>query len=172
MLTIIDDFSRKVWVFFLKQKGVVFSTFKDWKIMIEKQIGRQVKRLHTDNGLEFCFDEFNSLYKKEGIVRHRIVRHTPQQNGVAERMNRTLMEKVKCMLFNAQLPKSFWAEATSTACYLINLSPSIAIEKNNLQEEWYGSPPTYSDLKIFGCSAYVDVENGKLEPRLIKCISW
>ena len=64
MFTIIDDFSRKVCVFFLKQKGDVFSTFKDWKIMIEKQIGRQVKCLHIDNRLEFCFDEFNTVQEK------------------------------------------------------------------------------------------------------------
>ena len=64
MLTIIYDFSRKVWVFFLKQKGDVFSTFKDWKTIIEKQIGRQMKCLRTNNGLEFCFDEFNTLCKK------------------------------------------------------------------------------------------------------------
>ena len=68
MLTIIGDFSRKVWAFFLKQKSNVFSTFKDWKTMIEKQIGRQVKCLRIDNGLEFCSDEFNTLCKKEGIV--------------------------------------------------------------------------------------------------------
>ena len=101
MLTIIDDFSCKVWVIFLKQKGDVFSTFKDWKTMIEKQTGRQVKCLCTNNGLEFCSDEFNTLRKKEGIVRHRTVSHTPDQNGVAEHLNRTLMEKVMCMLFNA-----------------------------------------------------------------------
>ena len=106
-----------------------------------------------------------TLCMKKGIVRHHTVRHTPQHNGVAERMNRTLMEKVKCMLSNAQLPKSFWAEATSTACYLINRSPSVAIEKKTLQEVWFGSPPTYSDLKIFRCPAYAHVDNGKLEPR-------
>ena len=109
MLTIIDDFSRKVWVFFLKQKSDVFSTFKDWKTMIETQTGRQVKCLCTDNGLKFCYDEFNTLCKKEGIVRHRIVLHTPQHNDVVEHMDRTLMEKVRCMLSNATLPKSFWA---------------------------------------------------------------
>ena len=107
MLTIINDFSRKVWVFFLKQKSDVFSTFKDWKTMIKKKAGRQVKCLCTDNRLEFCFDKFNTLCKKEGIVRHRTVHHTPQHNGVAERMNRTLMENVKCMLSNAPLSKSF-----------------------------------------------------------------
>ncbi|KAG8490810.1 hypothetical protein CXB51_014017 [Gossypium anomalum] len=150
MLTFIDDFSRKVWAFFLKQKSDVFSAFKSWKIMIEKQTGKQIKYLRTDNGLEFCSDEFNRLCKSEGIVRHLTVRHTPQQNGVAERMNRTIMEKVRCMLSNANLPKSFWAEAASTACFLINRSPSVAIEKKTPQEVWSGNPANYSDLKILG----------------------
>ncbi|KAG8492957.1 hypothetical protein CXB51_012663 [Gossypium anomalum] len=170
MLTFIDDFSRKVWAFFLKQKSDVFSAFKSWKIMIEKQTGKQIKYLRTDNGLEFCSDEFNRLCKSEGIVRHLTVRHTPQQNGVAERMNRTIMEKVRCMLSNANLPKSFWAEAASTACFLINRSPSVAIEKKTPQEVWSGNPANYSDLKIFGCPAYAHVNNGKLEPRSIKCV--
>ncbi|KAG8480959.1 hypothetical protein CXB51_025647 [Gossypium anomalum] len=138
--------------------------------MIEKQTGKQIKYLRTDNGLEFCSDEFNKLCKSEGIVRHLTVRHTPQQNGVAERMNRTIMEKVRCMLSNANLPKSFWAEAASTACFSINRSPSVAIEKKTPQEVWSGNPANYSDLKIFGCPAYAHVNNGKLEPRSIKCV--
>ncbi|KAG8497073.1 hypothetical protein CXB51_008352 [Gossypium anomalum] len=133
MLTIIDDFSRKVWVFFLKQKSDVLSVFKYWKIMIEKSTGKQMKYLRTDNGLEFCSDKFNRLCKLEGIVRHLTVRHTPQQNSIAERMNRTIMEKTS-------------------------------------QEVWSGNPANYSDLKIFGCPAYAHVDNGKLEPRSIKCV--
>ncbi|KAG8479428.1 hypothetical protein CXB51_029898 [Gossypium anomalum] len=132
MLTFIDDFSRKT--------------------------GKQIKYLRTDNGLEFCSDKFNRLCKSEWIMRHLTVRHTPQQNGVAERMNRTIMEK------------SFWAEAASTACFLINRSPSVAIEKKTPQEVWSGNPANYSDLKIFGCPAYAHVDNGKLEPRSIKCV--
>ncbi|KAG8490319.1 hypothetical protein CXB51_016103 [Gossypium anomalum] len=80
------------------------------------------------------------------------------------------MEKVRCMLSNANLPKSFWAEAASTACFLINRSPSVAIEKKTPQEVWSGNPANYSDLKIFGCPAYAHVNNGKLEPRSIKCV--
>ncbi|KAG8492061.1 hypothetical protein CXB51_015688 [Gossypium anomalum] len=80
------------------------------------------------------------------------------------------MEKVRCMLSNANLPKSFWAEAASTACFLINRSPSVAIEKKTPQEVLSGNPANYSDLKIFGCPAYAHVNNGKLEPRSIKCV--
>ncbi|KAG8488507.1 hypothetical protein CXB51_016436 [Gossypium anomalum] len=131
---------------------------------------KQIKYLRTDNGLEFCSDKFNRLCKSEGIVRHLTVRHTPQQNGVIERMNRTIMEKVRCMLSNANLPKSFWAEAASTACFFINRSTSVAIEKKTPQEVWSGNPANYSNLKIFGCPADAHVDNGKLEPRSIKCI--
>ena len=105
MLTIINDFSKRVWTFFLKHKSDVFATFKEWKIMIEKQI----KCLHNDNCLEFCSDEFDALCRSEGIVRHHTDVGTPQQNRVNERMNITIMEKVRYMLSNAKLSKSFWA---------------------------------------------------------------
>ncbi|KAL5740548.1 hypothetical protein ACOSQ2_029728 [Xanthoceras sorbifolium] len=170
MLTFIDDYSRKVWVYFLKHKNDVFATFKQWKALVEKQTGRKIKRLRTDNGLEFCQGDFNEFCKNEGIVRHLTVRGTPQQNGVAERMNRTLLEKVRCMLSNSGLSKDFWAEAASTACHLVNRSPSTAIGIKTPEELWSGKPAEYSDLKVFGCPAYAHVNDGKLEPRSKRCI--
>ena len=95
MMTIIDDFSRKLWVYFLKHKNEAFSTFKEWTLLIENQIGKKIKRLRTNNGLEFCSNEFNDFCKKEGISRHFTIPSTPQQNGAAERMNRTILEKVR-----------------------------------------------------------------------------
>ena len=127
MLTFIDDFSRKVWVFFLKNKSDVFGRFKKSKTLVENQTGKKIKRLKTDNGLEFCSGEFNEFCEQHGIARHRKVAKTPQQNGVAERMNRTLLERAMCMLSNAGLGKEFWAEAVNTASYLINMSPSTAL---------------------------------------------
>ena len=170
MMTIVDDYSRKVWPYFLKHKYQAFDVFKEWKTMVERQTERKVKILRTDNGMEFCSKIFKSYCKSEGIVRHYTVPHTPQQNGVAERMNRTIISKARCMLSNAGLPKQFWAEAVSTACYLINRSPSYAIDKKTPIEVWSGSPANYSDLRVFGCTAYAHVDNGKLEPRAIKCI--
>ena len=98
------------------------------------------------------------------------MRHTPQQNGVAERMNRTLLERARCMLFQVDLDKSFWAEACNHACYLVNRSPSTAIELKTPFEVFFGTPANYSDLKVFGCPAYAHVNDGKLEPRALKCI--
>ena len=109
LLTFIDDYSRKVWVYFLKRKSEVFETFKKWKILIENQTGKKIKRLRTDNGLEYLSGEFNRFCADAGIARHKTVRGTPQQNGVAERMNRTLLERARCMLSNAGLEEDFWA---------------------------------------------------------------
>ena len=86
----------------------MFRTFKEWKSLLENQTRKKVKRLRTDNGLEFCNREFDNFCKAEGIVRHKTVVNTPQQNGIAERMNRTLLERSRSMLSNAGLGKEFW----------------------------------------------------------------
>jgi transposase InsO family protein len=138
--------------------------------MVEKRTERKLKVLRTDNGMEFCSGDFNSFCRKEGIVRHHTIPYTPQHNGVVERMNRTIISKARCMLSNSGLSQKFWAEAASTACHLINCSPSTAIDKKTPIEVWSGSPYDYSQLRVFGCTAYAHVDNGKLEPRAIKCV--
>jgi len=170
MLTFIDDFSRKTWVYILKQKSDVFQNFQQWKVMIENQTGKKIKILRTDNGLEFCSSEFDNFCKDAGIVRHRTVRHTPQQNGVAERLNRTLLERARCMLLNADLTKDFWAEAVCTACYLVNRSPHTVLDMRTPEEVWSGGASDLSKLRVFGCPAYAHVDQGKLNARSLKCI--
>ncbi|KAH9754791.1 hypothetical protein KPL71_015554 [Citrus sinensis] len=91
-----------------------FETCWKWKKMVETQTGRKVKRFRSDNGGEYKNDSFLQICQDKGIVRHFTVRDTPQQNGVAEHMNRTILEKVQCMLSNTGLGKEFWAEAIDT----------------------------------------------------------
>ena len=167
-ITFINDFSRKVWVYVLKHKSEAFEKFKDWLTLIENQTERRVKRLRTDNGLEYCCNDFEQFCIKKGIARHKTVRHTPQQNGLAERMNRTLVEKVRCMLFNANLSKHFWAEVVTTATYLVNKSPSAALHFKTPQGVWSGKPPDLSNLRVFGCLIYAHINQGKLEPKAVK----
>ncbi|GJR86957.1 retrovirus-related pol polyprotein from transposon TNT 1-94 [Tanacetum coccineum] len=169
-LSIVDDYSRRVWVHFLRHKNEAFSKFKEWKQLVENQTGRKLKKLRTNNGLEFCNQEFNNLCKESGIARHLIVAGTPQQNGLVERMNMTLLKKVRCLLIQSGLPDSFWAETTVTAAYLINTSPSTALEKKTPKDLWLRHPTNYEMLRIFGCVAYSHVNQGKLKPRAIKCI--
>nr|GEU66622.1 retrovirus-related Pol polyprotein from transposon TNT 1-94 [Tanacetum cinerariifolium] len=144
--------------------------FKEWKQLVENQTGRTVKKLWTDNGLEFCNQEFKHLCIESRIARHLTVVGTPQQNGVAEHMNITLINKVRCLLIQYGLPKTFWAEATCTAAYLINRLPSRVIEKKTPMEMWSGHPSDYEMLRIFCCVAYPHDKQGKLEPRAVKCI--
>ena len=169
-MSIIDDFSRKVWIYILKTKDEAFQKFKQWKKMVEVQTGKKVKHLRTDNGREFLKDEYKKFCLEEGLMRHTTVRYTPQQNGLAERMNKTLLERVRCMLSCANAPKKFWAEAVNTAAYLINKSPSTAIGFKTLEEMWSGAPPKYDHIRVFGCVAYAHIKQGKLDPRAIKCM--
>ncbi|KAI5677681.1 hypothetical protein M9H77_08631 [Catharanthus roseus] len=97
------------------------------------------------------------------------VMHNPQQNGVAERMNRTIMDKVRCLMVSSGIPKPFWGEAVSTAVYLINRSPSTAINFKTPLELWSGEPPNLSNLRVFGCAAFAHQKEGNL-PLLISLL--
>lgn len=114
-MSIVDYYSRKLWLFILKNKNNAHETFKSWRTLIENQTGKIMKRLRTNNGLEYCANELTEYCKKNGIARHRIVAGTPQKNGLAERFNRTILERVRCMLISSGLPKVFWVEAIVTA---------------------------------------------------------
>lgn len=137
---------------------------------MENQVNKKVKCLRTDNGLEFCNSEFDSFCKKHGIERHRTCAYTPQQNGVAERMNRTIMEKVRCLLYESGLEEKFWAEAVATSVYLINITPSTANDGNVPEQLWLNKEPGYSHLRRFGSVVYIHVDQGKLKPRALKGI--
>jgi len=106
-VSFIDDYSRRCWVYTMKHKGEVLELFVEWKKNMEKNTGKKIKALHSDNGGEYTSDHFLQLCHDEGIKRYFTVREIPQQNRVAERMNITLLEKVHCMLSNAGISKSF-----------------------------------------------------------------
>lgn len=124
--------------------------------------------MRTDNGLEFCNKMFDEFCADKGIQRHRTCAYTPQQNGIAERMNQTIMEKVRSMLSDSGLPKRFWAEATHTAVLLINKTPSSALNFDIPDKKWHGNAPVYSYLRRFGCVTFVHTDDGKLSPRAKK----
>ena len=111
----------------MKSKSDIFNVFLKWKNMVETQIEKKINHLKIDYGGEFCNDQFFKLCQDMGIVHHFTVTDTPQQNGVAKRMNQTLLEKVQCMLSNVRLGKEFWAEVVTYSCHLINRLPSTAI---------------------------------------------
>jgi hypothetical protein len=172
-MSFIDDYSRKAWVYFLKNKSEAFAKFKIWKAEVENQTGRKIKCLRTDNGTEYRDGDFLKFCEEHGIKRHFTVRKTPQQNGVAERLNRTITETARCLRLNAELPKIFWAEVVNMACYIINRSPRVALDGKVAEEVWTGQEVDYSFMRIFGCPAYVHIsgeDRSKLDPKSKKCI--
>ena len=130
----------------------------------------KIKIIRTDNGLEFCNKEFAQMCKESGILRHLTVPGNPKQNSLTERMNKTLLERVRCMLIHIRLSKSFWGEAVTTAAYVINRSPSAAIGFKTRYEMSHGHKPSLEHLRVFGCIAYTHVKQGKLEPRAKRCL--
>ena len=122
-VSFIDDYSRYTWVYFLKTKDQVFEKFKEWKALVENRTGQKVKMLRSDNGNEYNNGPFLQFCSQEGIARHWSVLGTPHQNGVAERFNRTVLERARCLILNAGLGKEWWAEAIVAAAYLMNRSP-------------------------------------------------
>ncbi|XP_016540818.1 uncharacterized protein LOC107841395 [Capsicum annuum] len=138
---------------------------------VENQKGRKIKVLQTENGGEYKSDPFLDVCQDCGIVCHFTVRKIPQQNGVSERMNKSLVEKVRCMLSNAGLGRKFWAEAVTYAQHLINHLPSSAIGSKTPLEVWSGKTATdYDTLHVFDSIAYYHVIESKLDPRAKKTL--
>jgi transposase InsO family protein len=110
--------SCKPWLYLLKFKDEVFNKFKEFKALIENLSERKIKIPRSDNGGEYTSKEFVNFCKDVGIKRELITPYNPQQNGVAERKNRTIMEAVKTMIHDQDLPMCLWAEATMAAVYV------------------------------------------------------
>ena len=151
-VTFIDDYSRQVFVYFLSFKSEVFEAFKSFEAMVTRQTGRNIKVLRTDNGGEYVNNRMKRYLSSSGIIHQTTVPYSPQQNGIAERANRTIVEKARCMLFEAKLSKKLWAEAVLTATYLMNRSPHQALTLTPI-ELWSGKKPDLSHLRVFGTQA-------------------
>eukprot|EP00794_Sanderia_malayensis_P014955 gene14955-biopygen12465 len=147
--------------------------FKEFVALNENLTGRRVKKLRADNGGEYKSDDFEKYCKERGILREDTIPYTPQQNGVAERMNRTIMETVRSIMHHAKLPMMFWAEAVSTAVYIRNRCPTSALKEKTPYESWLKEKPSVKHLRVFGCNAMVhipDEKRSKLDKKSRKCI--
>ena len=162
-----------MWVYILKHKDDVFLCFLEWKALVERSTNQKLKALRTDNVGEYMSTEFQTYLKKEGVRHELAVPKTPEQNGVAERMNRTLVEGFRAMLADARLPHRFWAEALSTPVYLRNRSPAMAVKGMTPFEALTGEKPNVEHLRVFRCAAYAHVakdDRKKLDVKSRKCI--
>lgn len=171
-VTFIDDYTRKVFVYPMKKKSEVFKKFVDFKNFAERQSECKLKILRSDNGTEYINKNFELLCSKIGILHQKSVPYTPQQNGLAERMNRTLLDRVRCMLIDSGLSRGFWAEALCTAARIINSVPCKGTKDKSPDELWAGKIPDFNVLKVFGCTAFAHVpkqKRGKLDDKSKEC---
>ncbi|KAK4404748.1 Retrovirus-related Pol polyprotein from transposon TNT 1-94 [Sesamum angolense] len=143
------------------RKSEVFKVFKKFKNLVEKQSGRSIKVLRSDRGKEYNNSEFDKFCEEEGIEHQTTVSYNPQQNGVSERKNRTVMEMARSMLQEKHLPKAFWAEAVYTAVYLLNRCPTKAVQNMTPIEAWSGKKPSAKHLRVFGSICYVHIPTEK-----------
>ena len=171
-VTFIDDYSRYTQTYFLKSKDEVLEKFKEF-VNYVNTLGKKVKVLRSDNGGEYCSKTFQDYLKEHGIQHQTTVPYNPEQNGTAERMNRTLLESARSMMFHAGMPKEFWAEAIHTATYVHNRSPTSSLKDVTPFERLFGQKPDVSNLRVFGCIAFKhipDAERSKLDRKSSKCV--
>ena len=169
-VTFTDDYSRYGFVYLLKHKSETFNVFKVFRALVEKQTGKQIKTLRSDRGGEYMSGEFDDFLKEEGIASQLTAPGTPQQNGVSERRNRTLMEMVRSMMSYSSLPLSFWGYALETAAYILNQVPSKTVP-GTPYERWSGRKVSLSHIKIWGCPAHVlRQKTSKLASRSELCL--
>jgi len=157
MLLFIDDAMRHMDEYILKYKSEALEKFKEWKALREKESGKQVKRFLTDGGGEYTSKKFAEYLKSEGIIKETTMPYSPQSNGVVERANRTIMERVRCIRDDAGLSKKDWAFAVSVAVYLKNRTPTRSVVGKTPSKAWYGRKPSLKHLRVFGCFAFVHV---------------
>jgi transposase InsO family protein len=155
----IDDYSRKTWIYFLKAKDEVFSKFQDFKALVENLSGRKIKILRFDNGGEYNSNEFTDYCREARIKRELKTPYNAQQNGVAERKNRSIVEVAKAMIHDQNIPMHLWVEASSTTVYVHNISPHKILGNKTPEEVFTGKKPKVSHLRIFGCPVYMHVPN-------------
>ncbi|KAI0497222.1 hypothetical protein KFK09_020444 [Dendrobium nobile] len=157
---IVDDYSRFTWTKFLSHKNGSFEEFKTFFTWIQKKLGCEILTIHSDHGGEFENKRFGNFCEDKGISHNFSAPRTPQQNGVAERKNRTLVEAARAMLAEYSLPKYFWAEAVNTACYVLNRVNVRAKLEKTPYEILKGRTPNLSHLHVFGCKVFIH-NNGK-----------
>lgn len=172
-LTFIDDHSRKVWIYFLSHKSETFDFFTKFKSQVERETGEALVCLRTDRRGEYLSNEFKSFCEETGISRQLTTAFTPQQNGVAERKNCTIMEMVRCILSDKGVPKRFWPDAVRWAVHVLNRSQTSALKEKTPEEMWSGIKPKVDYFRIFGSLAYVHVpaqKRKKLDDKSNVCV--
>ena len=163
IFVLIDDHSRYMWTILLKEKSDALEKFKVFKERVEQETKERIQTFRTDRGGEFVSEEFNKYCKESGIRRHLTAPYSPQQNGVVERRNRTMMEMTRSCLKHMALPNWLWGEGIRHSTYLLNRIATRALKDLTPYEAYRGKKPNVSHLRVFGCICYAKIESKLLK---------
>jgi hypothetical protein len=145
---------KKIWIYFLKHKSETFAKFKEFKAEAEKQSEKYVKILRSNGGGEYCSKEFAYFFKSQGIIMQTTTRYTPQQNGVDERKNQTIMNMQGACSERKIYPIFFGLKSVACSVYILNRSPTTSVKMKVPQEAWSGTKLNVAHLRTFGCIAF------------------
>ena len=172
-VSFIDDYTRYCWVYLMKNRSEFLGIYKSFRAFVKTQHSAVIKYFRCDLGGEYTSNEFSELLALDGTVHQSSCTDTPEQNGVAERKHRHIVETARSLLLSALVPSVFWGEAVLTAARVINMIPSSHISGMSPFEKLHGHPPDYSSLRVFGCACFVlrpRVERSKLSSRSALCV--
>ncbi|MFS8013529.1 putative RNA-directed DNA polymerase [Helianthus anomalus] len=158
-LTIVDDYSRAVWCYLLRNKMEVFENVENFYELVLTQFKKKIKIFRSDNGTEFVNNKMDNFCKAKGILHQTSCAYTPQQNGVVERKHRHLLNLARSLLFQSGIPLSFWSDCVLTAVYLVNRLPSSVLLGKSPYELMFGFKPSFAHLRVFGCLCFSTVLN-------------
>jgi hypothetical protein len=152
---IVDDYSHFTWIIFLVSKDEIFEQFVNFCYMVENEKSSKIGTIRSDQGKEFENIKFDDFYNKRGYRHEYSAPHTPQQNGVVERKNRTLQELARTMLHEYTIPNFLWTEAVNTACHVVNRISLRLLIKKTPYELWIGCKPNLSYFRVFSFKCFV-----------------
>jgi hypothetical protein len=153
-LLLVDDLSRYMRVVVLGSKGEAADAIRRAQAAAGAECGRKLRVLRTDNGGEFTAAEFASYCADEDVQRHYCASYSLQQNGIVERRNQAVVGMARALLKQRRMPAVFWGEAVVTVVYILNRSPTKALNGRTSYEAWHGRKPTVSHLRVFSCLAF------------------
>lgn len=154
IFVLIDDYSRYMWTILMKEKGEAFDKFKKFKSIVEKETGKSIKSFRTNRGGEFTSHEFKDFCDLNGINQHLTAPYLPQQNGIVERCNMTLMEMTRSTMKHMSIPNYLWGEAVRNSTYLINRMATRTLKDLTPYECFKNKRPSVGHVRVFGCVCY------------------